>query len=156
MKNFLKLITSVVACELVGILGAFFTTSAIPTWYTTINKPFFSPPNWVFGPVWTSLYLLMGISLYLIWAKGLKKKSVKSAVNLFIAQLTLNFIWSPAFFGLKSPLLGLIVITFLWCFIVMTMKKFYPLSKVSFYLLVPYLFWVSFAAILNASIFLLN
>lgn len=156
MRNFLKLITSVVACELVGILGAIFTTSAIPTWYATINKPFFSPPNWVFGPVWTSLYLLMGISLYLIWAKGLKKKSVKSAVNLFIAQLTLNFIWSPAFFGLKSPLFGLIVITFLWCFIVMTMKKFYPLSKMSFYLLVPYLFWVSFATILNASIFLLN
>ena len=151
-----KLIVSVIGCELVGFLGTPFTISAIPTWYTTLNKPFFAPPNWIFGPVWTLLYLLMGVAFYLIWKQGWKKKKVKTAELFFLAQLTLNFIWSPIFFGLRSPLLGLIVIVVMWVLIVMTMKKFYPLSRLAFYLLVPYLLWVSFATILNAAVVVLN
>ena len=156
MKNLPKLIISVIGCELVGFLGTPFTISAIPTWYTTLNKPFFAPPNWIFGPVWTLLYLLMGVAFYLIWKQGWKKKKVKTAELFFLAQLTLNFIWSPIFFGLRSPLLGLIVIVVMWVLIVMTMKKFYPLSRLAFYLLVPYLLWVSFATILNAAVVVLN
>lgn len=156
MKDLLKLIVSVVGCELVGILGTPFTISAIPTWYARINKPFFAPPNSIFGPVWTILYFLMGVSFYLIWKQGWKKKKVRTAGMYFLAQLGLNFIWSPIFFGLRAPLLGLIVIVAMWTLIVMTMKKFYPLSKLAFYLLVPYLLWVSFATILNAAIVILN
>lgn len=156
MKDFFKLFGCIIGCELVGILGTPFTITAIPTWYATLNKPFFSPPNWIFGPVWTILYFLMGISIYLILQKGWKKKSVRIATIFFVAQLVLNFIWSPIFFGLKSPLLGLITILAMWILIIITMKKFYPLSKLAFYLLIPYLAWVSFATILNASILFLN
>ncbi len=156
MKNFTKLLLSIAGCELVGILGTPFTLAAIPTWYVNLNKPFFAPPNWIFGPVWTLLYFLMGISLYLVLIRGWKKKVVKSAVVFFLAQLALNFLWSPVFFGLKSPLLGLITIVALWVFIVITMKKFYSLSKLAFFLLVPYFLWVSFATVLNAAILFLN
>lgn len=156
MKNLPKLIVSIVGCELVGFLGTPFTISAIPTWYTTLNKPFFAPPNWIFGPVWTLLYLLMGVAFYLIWRQGWKKKKVRTAGLFFLAQLALNFIWSPIFFGLRAPLLGLVVIVTMWALIVMTMKKFYPLSRLAFYLLVPYLLWVSFATIINAAIVVLN
>lgn len=156
MKDITKLIISVVGCELVGLLGIPFTISAIPTWYASLNKPFFAPPNWLFGPAWTLLYFLMGVAFFLIWKQGWQKKQVKNAGTFFLIQLALNFIWSPIFFGLKSPLLGLIVIVAMWLFIVLTMKKFYPLSKLAFYLLVPYLLWVSFATMLNAAIILLN
>lgn len=156
MKGFSKLVISIIGCELVGFLGTPFTISAIPTWYATLNKPFFSPPNWIFGPVWTLLYFLMGVSFFLIWKQGWTKKKVQTASKYFFIQLGLNFIWSPIFFGLKAPLLGLIVIIAMWTLIVMTMKKFFPLSKLSFYLLMPYLLWVSFATILNAAIVLLN
>jgi tryptophan-rich sensory protein len=156
MKNWHKLIISVIGCELVGFLGTPFTISAIPTWYATLNKPFFAPPNWIFGPVWTLLYLLMGVAFYLIWKQSWQKKKVRMAGLYFLAQLVLNFIWSPVFFGLRAPLLGLIVIIAMWTLIVMTMKKFYPLSKLAFYLLAPYLLWVSFATLLNAAIVVLN
>lgn len=156
MKNLPKLIVSIIGCEFVGILGSVFTVSSIPTWYATLNRPPFAPPNWIFGPVWTTLYFLMGISFYLIWKQGWKKKKVKMAGLYFLAQLALNFIWSPIFFGLRSPLIALFVIIAMWALIVMTMKKFYPLSKLAFYLLIPYLLWVSFASILNASIVILN
>ncbi|OGY11845.1 MAG: TspO protein [Candidatus Woykebacteria bacterium RIFCSPHIGHO2_01_FULL_43_29] len=156
MKDLPKLVISVFGCELVGILGTPFTISAIRIWYVTLNKPVFAPPNWIFGPVWTLLYFLMGVAFYLIWKQGWKKKKVKTASMFFLAQLGLNFIWSPIFFGLRAPLLGLIVIVAMWALIVVTMKKFYPLSRLAFYLLVPYLLWVSFATILNAAIVLLN
>jgi benzodiazapine receptor len=156
MKNFIKLPASIIGCELVGIMGSIFTRDTIPTWYVYINKPVFSPPNWIFGPVWTTLYCLMGISFYLIWSQGWHKKAVKNAGQTFLAQLALNFLWTPLFFGLKSPLLGLITIIALWILIVLTMKKFYPLSKTAFYLLIPYLLWVSFATILNGAIWWLN
>lgn len=156
MRNISKLILSVIGCELIGLLGTPFTISAIPNWYATLNKPFFAPPNWIFGPVWTLLYLLMGIAFYLIWKQGWQKKKVKTAGQFFLAQLALNFIWTPIFFGLRAPLLGLIVIVAMWILIAITIKKFYPLSKSACYLLIPYLAWVSFATLLNAAIVLLN
>lgn len=156
MKDYLKLIAAIIVCEVVGLLGTPFTLNAIPTWYANLNKPFFAPPNWIFGPVWTILYALMGISIYVILKRGWKKKVVKNASIFFIAQLVLNFIWTPVFFGLRSPLLGLIVIVGMWILIVMTIRKFYPLSKLAAYLLIPYLLWVSFATLLNAAILILN
>jgi translocator protein len=98
MKDFFKLIISIVVCEIVGLLGTPFTISAIPSWYAALNKPFFSPPNWLFGPVWTLLYFLMGVSFYLIWKQGVKKKRAKTAIWFFLAQLALNFIWTPVYF----------------------------------------------------------
>lgn len=156
MYNTLKLIISVVGCQLVGILGAFFTAESIKNWYSMLNKPFFSPPNWLFGPVWTLLYLMMGVSFYLIWIKGWQKKKIKTASYWFFAQLAFNFAWSPVFFGLKSPLLGLINITIMWLLIIKTIKSFWPLSKKAAILLVPYLLWVSFATLLNGAIWWLN
>lgn len=156
MRNLFKLLIAVIGCELVGIIATPFTLSAIPTWYSTLNKPPFSPPNWIFGPVWTSLYFLMGASAFLIWKKGLKKKHVKEALYYFIAQLVFNFMWSILFFGLKSPIFGLLDILVLWVLILITMIKFYKLSKPAAYLLIPYLLWVSFATLLNLSIVFLN
>ena len=156
MKDWPKLIVSIVGCEMVGILGTPFTTAAIPDWYSTLEKPVFAPPNWVFGPAWTLLYLLMGIAFFLVWKQGWKKKKVNIAAKYFLAQLALNYIWTPIFFGLRSPELGLLVILTLWILIILTMKKFYSLSRPAFYLLIPYLAWVSFATLLNGAIVLLN
>lgn len=156
MKEPFKFFTSVIGCELVGFIGVPFTAAAIPAWYSTLNKPFFSPPGWIFGPVWTLLYFLMGVSFYLIWRQDWKKKKVKTAGVFFLAQLFLNLLWSPLFFGLRSPIFGLIDIVVMLILIAITMRKFYPLSKPAFYLLMPYFLWVSFATILNAAIVLLN
>jgi benzodiazapine receptor len=156
MKKSVRLIISIAVCEAIGLAATPFTISVIPTWYATLNKPSFSPPNWIFGPVWTILYLLMGVAAYLIWEKGLKNKKTKIALIYFLIQLVFNFFWSVFFFGLRQPLLAFIDIIFLWLAIVITMLKFYKLSKTAFYLLVPYLLWVSFATILNFSIVVLN
>lgn len=156
MKKLPQLFLSILLCELTGIISSILTVSAIPTWYATLNKPSFSPPNWLFGPVWTLLYALMGISFFLIWSKGWKKKKVQKAGKIFFIQLALNFFWSLLFFGLRSPLLGLLNIIPLWFFIAFTIQQFYPLSKTAAYLLIPYLLWVSFASILNTALFLLN
>lgn len=156
MKSFWKLLAAIVICQLTGIISSFFTVDPITTWYAFLNKPPFNPPNWIFAPVWTTLYLLMGISAFLIWQKGLTKKKVKQALFYFLVQLLLNFLWSILFFGLQSPLLGLIDIIILLVFIVVTTMKFYNISKPAAYLLIPYLLWVSFATILNLSILILN
>ncbi len=156
MKSWMKLLISVIGCELVGVLSALFTISGIKDWYLYLNKPFFAPPNWIFGPAWTTLYFLMGVAIYLIWTQDQKKKKVKMAVQFFLAQLAVNFIWSPIFFGLRAPALGLVTILVMWGLVFMTMKKFYPISKPAFYLLVPYIAWVSFATLLNAAIVVLN
>lgn len=156
MKQSWKLIISILVCELVGIVSTPFTLSAIPTWYATLNKPVFSPPNWLFGPVWILLYILMGISFALIWDMEWKKKKNRTAGYLFALQLLLNFIWTPIFFGLHAPMLGLITIIALLLSIHRTMKAFYSLSKKAYYLLIPYICWVSFATLLNASIVFLN
>lgn len=156
MNKFFKFLISVVGCELVGIISTPFTLAAIPTWYSTLNKPIFSPPNWIFGPVWTTLYLLMGVAAYMVWQKGLKKKHIKNALYYFLAQLLFNFMWSILFFGLRSPILGLVDIFLLWVLILITMIRFYKISRLASYLLIPYLLWVSFATLLNLSILLLN
>lgn len=145
----------ILLCLLAGIIGSIFTTSNIPTWYESLNKPSFNPPNWLFAPVWTTLYILMGISAFLIYKKGLKK-DIKFALGIFGLQLIFNTLWSILFFGLNSPLLGLICIIILWCLIVFTIKLFYKISKTAAYLLIPYIIWVSFATILNYFIWVLN
>ncbi len=150
-----KLILSIGICLGAGILGSFFTVSSIPTWYAALNKPSFSPPNFVFGPVWTILYILMGISLYLVLS-GKRKGERGKAIQIFAVQLVLNVLWSIIFFGMRNPALAFVDIVALWIAIVVTIKYFYSISKVASYLLYPYLVWVSFAAILNYSIWVLN
>lgn len=152
----LNLLISIVICMSAGILGSVFTISSIPNWYMNLNKPIFAPPNWLFGPVWTLLYFVMGISLYLVWIKLDSNPGSKKAIKIFLLQLGLNFIWTPVFFGLRSPLFGLIIIISLLISIVATMKSFFTISKLAMYLLIPYLLWVSFATILNAAIYWLN
>ncbi|MGE5041922.1 MAG: TspO/MBR family protein [Candidatus Levyibacteriota bacterium] len=156
MRDLPKLIASVVLCEGVGIIASFFTIPSIPTWYAHLTKPGFSPPDWLFGPVWILLYFLMGISLYLVWREGLHKKKVHIAVNYFLLQLGFNFFWSIIFFGMHQPFLALIDIAAMLYAIIMTMEHFKLVSKPAMYLLVPYLAWVTFATILNFSIVLLN
>lgn len=156
MVKFLKLVSSIVICFLAGGLGSIFTVSAIPTWYAHLNKPFFSPPNWIFGPVWTTLYVLMGISLYLIWIRGFKTKKVRDAIVLFIIQLILNAIWSPVFFGYKNLLLAFVIIIAMIFYVVKTILAFSKIDKKASYLLYPYLAWISFASILNFSVWFLN
>jgi translocator protein len=156
MKNFLKISVSILICFAAAGLGSLFTTPAIPTWYAALNKPPFSPPNYLFGPVWTLLYILMGISLYIIWNKGFKNKKVKDAITLFGIQLFLNAIWSPVFFGAQNLLLAFAIIVAMWIYIVKTIKAFAKIDKMASYLLYPYLAWVSFASILNFSVWFLN
>ncbi len=155
-NKFVKFIAAILICQLVGIIGSIFTVSAISGWYATIQKPLFNPPNWLFAPVWTTLFLLMGISLYLVWEKGLEKKEVKLAVSVFGVQLALNILWSFLFFGLQNPFLAFIEIVLLWIAILATTILFYGISKKAGLLLIPYLLWVSFAAFLNYSIWILN
>jgi benzodiazapine receptor len=156
VKDILKLIASIVVCHLAGQIGAVATSASIQTWYVTLNKPFFTPPNWLFAPVWLTLYTIMGISLFLIWQQGIHDRHVKIALALFGFQLLLNTSWSIAFFGLRSPLAGLSVIIVLWIAIAVTIVKFLPLSKPAGLLLLPYILWVSIAAALNGAIVLLN
>jgi tryptophan-rich sensory protein len=154
--NFLKLIISIVACEAMGIFGAIFTMPAIPGWYANLRKPSFSPPNWVFGPAWTFLYALMGISAYLIWQEGVEKPAVRNALFIFLLQLILNFFWSFFFFKLQSPTHALIEIFLLWVLILATIISFYQINKAAGLILIPYLLWVSFATLLNFYIVRLN
>lgn len=156
MKNISKLLISIAVCQLVAAAGSIVTIPAISTWYITLRKPGFSPPDWVFAPVWTILFLLMGISAYLIWAKGLKHEGVKMALLAFLIQLGLNFLWSFIFFGLHSPLLALFEIVILWLTILMTILLFIKISKLASYLLIPYILWTTFAVFLNLFIVFLN
>lgn len=143
-------------CELVGIVGSVYTISSIPTWYVHLVKPFFSPPNYLFGPVWTTLYALMGVSIFRILEVKKRDSKVREAINLFWIQLFLNGIWTPIFFGSKRLFLALTVIVFMWVYIVKTIKAFGKIDKLSSYLLYPYIAWVSFATLLNFSIWFLN
>lgn len=149
-----KLILSIGLCLGAGILGSFFTISAISTWYAALKKPPFSPPNFVFGPVWTTLYGLMGISFYLILISKIKNKTL--AMALFIFQLILNSLWSIIFFGLRNIGLAFLELVALWIMIFLTIKTFKKISKIASYLLYPYLIWVTFASVLNFSIWILN
>ena len=152
----IKLFLSIAVCQAAGLIGSVFTFPAIAGWYSSIQKPVFTPPSWVFAPVWTTLFLLMGISLYLVWSRGLESKKAKTAVYIFGLQLGLNVLWSFLFFGLQSPFLAFIEIILLWLSILATTILFYRISKPAGYLLIPYLLWVSFAAFLNYSIWMLN
>jgi benzodiazapine receptor len=150
-----KLVASLVLCQLAGFLGSLFTTPAIPTWYRALRKPFFTPPNWLFSPAWISLYALMGISLFFVWRRS-DHPRFKPALIFFFIQLILNILWSVAFFGLRSPLLGLMDIILLWIAILFTILNFFKVSKFAGVLLIPYLLWVGFATVLNFSLWILN
>jgi len=146
----------ILLCELAGIVGSLFTISAIPTWFATLTKPVFSPPNWIFGPVWTLLYLLMGVSAYRVWRLGVRKSSVRNAMILFGIQLFLNAIWSIIFFGWHNIPFAFIDIAALWLTIIYLILRFHKLDEPSAYLMMPYLVWVSFATVLNYNFWLLN
>jgi tryptophan-rich sensory protein len=151
-----KLVVSIVATQLAGAVGALTMGNAISEWYVTLVRPELAPPNWVFGPVWTLLYLLMGIALYLVWRKGLVTKGVRLAISLFVFQLVLNTLWSYLFFGLHDPRAAFIEIVLLWSAIVATIIVFARVSRTAAWLLAPYIAWVSFAAYLNYSFWMLN
>ena len=154
--NYWKLAISIVACQLAGVIGSFATSSSVTTWYPELIKPTFNPPSWLFAPVWIILYALMGVALYMVWDKGIKTKQSKWAIKLFGFQLGLNSLWSVLFFGLKNPLLAFLEIIILWTAILLMIMAFRRISKPAAYLLIPYILWVSFAAILNFSLFYLN
>jgi benzodiazapine receptor len=150
-KDILGGFVAILICEAAGLIGTIFTSDSISTWYTTITKPSFNPPNWIFGPVWTTLFALMGVALYLVW-----KQRNRKALYIFGAQLVLNILWSVIFFGLHSPMWAFVEIVILWLMILWTILTFYKINKVAAYLLVPYILWVSFASVLNFAIWRLN
>lgn len=154
MHDRIKFVISITICQFAGIIGSIFTASSVTNWYVTLEKPDFTPPGWIFAPIWVILYFLMGISLYLLWIS--KTKDNRKAFTAFAVQLILNASWSFLFFGLKSPLYGLIDILFLLAAIILTILFLYKISVLATALLVPYLVWVIFATMLNYNILLLN
>jgi translocator protein len=155
MNKLIKLLFLVIVCEGVGFLGTIFTLPSIPTWYATLNKAPFNPPPWVFGPIWTTLYFLMGVSLFLL-LQGKLKKQKNFMIILFAVQLFLNFLWSVIFFGMHLPLMALLEIALLWISIALLIVDFWKFSKPAAILLMPYLLWVSIASVLNLYVVLLN
>jgi tryptophan-rich sensory protein len=154
--KYFKLLVSLLLCLLAGAIGSIFTVSSLQDWYLLLEKPAFSPPSWVFSPVWTVLYILMGISLYIVWEKGLQQRDVKIGLLIFGIQLGLNILWSYLFFGLRSPYYAFIEIILLWLAILLTIIQFRKISKTASYLLLPYILWVSFAMLLNYNLWILN
>nr|WP_228520613.1 TspO/MBR family protein [Flavobacterium sp. CSZ] len=152
-----KIVIALIICLMVGYSASIVTRPSVESWYPTIIKPGFNPPNWIFMPVWTLLYILMAVAAGLVWDKIKEQnQEVKVALGFFLIQLTLNAIWSYIFFGLKNPMLALIEIALLWLMIYETYLKFTKINKTAGYLLIPYMAWVAFAGILNASIWWLN
>jgi len=145
MINYKRLIVSLVSPQLVGLVGSFFTATAISVWYAGLAKPALNPPGWVFGPVWILLYFLMGVSVYLIWQK-------EESTALFWIHLFFNALWSIIFFGLRSPAWALIDLLILWILVIVLIAKFWKISRPAAYLLIPYFLWVSFAGYLNYAI----
>ncbi len=156
MKPVSKLIFSVLIPLIVGGVSSAFTIPGVRGWYTTLAKPQFNPPNWLFAPVWTVLYIMMGISFYLVWKSSAVPLLKKRAMTLFAAQLCLNFLWSFIFFTLHLKAAALVEISILWIFILLTILTFWKISRPAAWLLVPYICWVSFAGILTYSIWHLN
>lgn len=156
IKEFLQFFNQLVKVSLIAVIGGLVTAPAVTDWYSTINKPSFNPPSVVFGPAWTFLFFLMAISAYILWGKAWDEKQYVKAMFVYNIQLGLNLLWSILFFGLKSPIAAFIEIIFLWGAILYTIILFKRISKESAILLVPYLLWVTFAAILNLAIVLLN
>jgi len=156
IRKIAKLIALVILCIFIGSIGSIFTIPSISTWYDSTNKPSFTPPNWLFGPVWIALFTLMGISLYLVLEKGWKKKKVKNAVTIFGTQFFFNVLWSILFFGLRQPFYALIEILALWVTIALTIITFYKIDKRAGWILLPYIIWVSIATLLNFYVWILN
>lgn len=156
MKNWVKLIIALIIPQVVAASGAYFTVTGIGSWYQSLDKHSWNPPNWVFGPVWTTLYVLMGIALYLVWRSKATEKQKRWAITFWGIQLFLNFLWSFLFFGQEQILGALLEIIILWLFILLTIFAFARINKLAAWLLVPYISWVSFAAILNYTIWDLN
>lgn len=156
MNNSLKLILSILLPLAIGALSGFFTVTGVGSWYQTIQKPSWNPPNWIFGPVWTSLYILMGIALYLVWKSDAAPALKRMAILLFSVQLVLNFFWSLIFFNQHAIGWALVEIIILWLAILVTIFVFARISNAAAWLLVPYISWVSFASILTYTIWKLN
>ena len=160
--RYIKLIIAIGISLLPGIIGSLFTAPAISGWYAGLIKPAINPPSWVFGPMWTTLYILMGIAAYLVWQSyaehndTAEKRRRRNALVIFDVQLILNAVWSIIFFGLERPGAAFFEIVLLWCAIGATIYVFYPISRTAAYLLIPYIAWVSFAAYLNYSLWMLN
>ena len=150
------ILIGIVICSAIGFLSSVVTQSSVNGWYMTLNKPSFNPPNWIFAPVWSALYIMMGISAGWVWAKGFHHKWVKTGLYHFGFQLLLNGLWSIVFFGLKQPFYGLLVIMALLVVLSLTIKWFNVVSKFAAILLIPYLLWVCFATALNYKIWELN
>lgn len=146
----------VLACEGVGMLAALATQSSVSTWYPMLAKPGFTPPGWLFGPVWTTLYALMGIAVWMVGRCGWRNEGVQRAIGLFVLQLGLNGLWSFAFFGFRAVGGGFVVIVLLWIAIALTLWCFFQLQRVAGWLMVPYLLWVTYAAALNGTIWWMN
>lgn len=157
MQKNLRIAAIVLTCLAVGYFSSLVTRDNIPTWYATLKKPFFNPPNWVFAPVWTILYIMMGIAAGRVWNKvDSDQQNVKKGMYFFIIQLALNALWSYLFFGMHNLFLSIIEIILLWLMIYETYIKFGKIDKIAGYLFIPYLLWVSFEAVLNISIWWLN
>lgn len=156
LQNIVKLGAAICVAELAGIIGSLFTVSSVSSWYMGLVKPALNPPSWVFGPVWTTLYALMGIAAFLVWRRGLARREVKIALGVFLVQLVLNTLWSILFFRLQRIDLALIDIVLLWLGILATIIAFAKIWKLAAWLLAPYLLWVSFASYLNYALWTLN
>jgi len=152
----LKMVIGAAICLAIGSASGIATASSVNTWFVTLNKPSFNPPSWLFAPVWTVLYALMGVAAALVWHEGWEKSTVKNALLFFGIQLLLNSLWSILFFGIKRPDLAFIEIIILWVVLLITILKFTKIKKVAGYLLIPYILWVSFATVLNGAIWQLN
>ena len=156
MGNFMRLAFAAAIPLVVGGLSGFVTAQGVQDWYPTLIKPSFNPPSWVFGPVWTLLYLMMGIASFLVWQKGWESGAVKTALAFFAIQLILNGLWSILFFGMRMPGLAFLEILVLWVSIGLTLVLFWRVTPVAGMLLFPYQAWVTFAAVLNGAIWILN
>ena len=155
MNNTLKAVLSISLCFVLGSSGGLITINEIPGWYAALQKPSFNPPNWLFGPVWTALYIMMGVAFYLVW-RNPPSAGRKKALRAFLVQFALNCAWTPVFFSLHQLGAALVVIVLMWLAILRTIFLFAPFSKTASWLLVPYISWVSFATLLNAAIWWLN
>ena len=155
-NDYVLLAASVALTIVAAVVGGIITASPVQTWYQTIQKPSWNPPNWLFGPAWTILYLLMAVALWRVWRLGWGEGGVRLAVILFLVQLVLNVLWSLVFFGLRQPGWAVLEIAVLWGFILATLITFYRLERLAGLLLIPYLAWVTFAGILNGVVWQLN
>lgn len=156
IERYLKLILSILVSLGAGIIGSIFTIQGLQPWYSGLEKPWFAPPGQIISVIWVILYILMGISLFIVLNKGINEKKTKLAMGIFAIQLTINAFWSYLFFGLESLILGLFGIIALWITVSFTIYLFNKISKTSSYLLIPYIIWLTIALLVNISLYILN